>query len=227
MEAIFVTGTDTNVGKSTICAGLLKMLHGGQTAGRNAVRYWKPVQTGTLVSDDTTSIAALSGCPSECFWDPIYRFPEPISPYLCAKKWGKRISVETIAEAYQARKQPSSLTIVEGAGGVLVPLGDGVLQIDLMKKLGIPVLVVAEDRLGAINHSLLTIAQLKAVGLKMVGLVLTKSDETLGNREAIEAFGGVEVLAQLPPWADTHALIGQIVLHPRLRKLFGLSLVPV
>lgn len=221
MEGLFVAGTDTGVGKTTICAGLMKMLYGART-----VNYWKPVQTGTIVGDDTKDIQRLTEIPVENFWETKYSFAEPLAPAHAAKKWNKTIELSEIVSAYKSHKKKDTFVIIEGAGGVLVPLTQKHLQIDLMKALALPVLIVGEDRLGTINHTLLTLRACKEIGLEVAGVVLTKSVENFGNKESIEEFGDVEVLAQLAPWEDSKTLIGMVGGNARLREFFRLPPMP-
>jgi dethiobiotin synthetase len=221
MEGIFVVGTDTNVGKTTVSAGILKMLYGSKP-----VQYWKPIQTGTIVGDDTKDIQRITELPADCFWEPVYRFADPLAPAHAARKWNKTISIDEVFKAYQSQKKKDTFLIVEGAGGVLVPLSDDTLQIDLVKRLGLPVLVIAEDRLGAINHTLLTLRAFKELGIQVSGIVLTKSHENFGNKESIEQFGKIPVLSQLPPWEDSKALLAQVSCDNGLRKFFHLPPMP-
>src|SRR4051812_4109951 len=98
MDGIFVTGTDTGVGKTTVSAGLLALLH-----GKNAV-YWKPVQTGTVIGDDTEEVKALTEFGPESYMVPAYRFPDPVAPSIAAVKWKKPISMDTLLEEWKKRK---------------------------------------------------------------------------------------------------------------------------
>ena len=221
MEGVFVTGTDTGVGKTTFCAGLLKLIQ-----GTYKVRYWKPVQTGTIIGDDTNVIKELTQLNADFFVQPAYRFPDPVSPHMAAKKWGQEVDLETLKKAYTAAKATTDFMIVEGAGGLLVPLNDRVLQIDLIKAIGLPLLVVAEDRVGAINQTLLTLNAARAVGIEILGVVLTKTRKNLGNAEPIAQFGKVEILAEFDPSEDSRNVIAQVGGHEGLRKLFNVKSLP-
>lgn len=221
MDGIFVTGTDTGVGKTVISAGLLKLLH-----GTRGVCYWKPVQTGTIVGDDTQGVKALTGLPPECFAAPTYRFPEPLSPHMAAQKWNKRVELDVLVNQYKELKKSNRFLIVEGAGGILVPYNDKVLQIEFIKALGLPMLLVSEDRVGAINQTLLTINAARAAGLAIVGVILTKARRTLGNSDAIHEFGKVEILAEFDPTGDSRTIVGQVASNERLRNLLNLAGLP-
>jgi len=88
MDGIFVTATCTEVGKTTISAGLLRLMH-----GHRKVAYWKPIQTGTVIGDDTNDVKELTEFGKEYFLDPVYRLPETLAPYLAARAFGKKIDL--------------------------------------------------------------------------------------------------------------------------------------
>ncbi len=221
MESIFVTGSDTNVGKTIVSAGLLKLMHGFRK-----VCYWKPIQTGTIMSDDTNDVRTMVEYGPECFMEPVYRFPDPLAPRHAAQKWGKEIDVDLVVKTYQDRPDKDRFMIVEGAGGIEVPLNDKESQRSLIKKLGLPVLIVAEDRIGAINHTLLTIEAARRDGISILGVILSKAKGTYGNSESISHFGKVEVLAEFPPYEDSRSVVAQVSCHPRLREIFNVPPMP-
>ena len=198
-RGVFVTGTDTGVGKTVVCAALMHRYRSrgpGPDPGRSLVRYWKPVQTGIERADDTREVRRLGGCsPREILPDGV-RLRRPLSPHLAGRLSGVTISAATLLDAL-AREPPSSRWIVEGAGGALVPLNETELMTDLMVRLALPVLVVARSRLGTINHTLLTLEALEARSLAVAGVVMV-GGQNLENRRAIETYGGVEVIGELP-----------------------------
>lgn len=222
MDGIFVTGTDTGIGKTTVSAGLLKLLY-----GYKKVAYWKPVQTGTVIGDDTQDVRELTELPEAAYLTPEMRFVDPVAPYEAAKKWKQKIDIDLLAERFKQYNK-EGFVIVEGAGGLLVPLTETELQDALIKKLGLPVLIVAANQLGTINQTLLTIKQCRASGIEVLGVVLSRSGRFagLGNKESIERYGNVEVLAELPEQTDRRAVVGAVSAHPRLRKLFGVAELP-
>lgn len=223
MEGIFVTGTDTQVGKTTVSAGLLKLLHGSRK-----VSYWKPIQTGTVIGDDTQDVKLLTALEADVFLEPKYRFAEPIAPYLAAKQWGRSIDLGTIVEAFNQYKAEGRFILVEGAGGFLVPLTEKELQNELVKKLKLPVILVSPNKLGTINNTLLTVNALRADGIDVLGVILTKSRQAAGkgNAECIARYGGVSVLAEFDETSDRKTTVGQVSCHPDLRKLFNVSAIP-
>lgn len=221
MDGVFVTGVDTSVGKTAFCSGLLKLLYGTRKAC-----YWKPVQAGTIVSNDTEDAKSQTGLADEFFMDPLYRFAEPVVPYLAAKKWGKKIELEAFSKPFNAKRDAGYFVVVEGAGGLLVPFGENFLQLDLIKRLKLPVIFVAEDRVGSINQILLSLRVARDEGLSILGVVLTRSRRTFGNAECITHFGKVEILAEFDPAEDVKTLVAQIGGHSRLRDLFHVPSLP-
>lgn len=221
MDGVFITGIDTSVGKTTVAAGILKLMHGSRK-----VAYWKPVQTGTIVGDDTTDIKAATELGDDCFLEPVYRFADPVSPHYAAKKWGKTIEVEPIVKIFEQAKKDGKFLIIEGAGGLLVPFNEKELQLDLIKKLKLPVLLITTDRVGAINQTLLTLNMCRAEKVDVLGVVVTKSRGNLGNSEGIAHFGKVEIVAEFPPSEDMQSLLAQVAGHARLRKLFKVPPLP-
>jgi dethiobiotin synthetase len=160
------------------------------------LRYWKPVQTGIEQDDDTAEAIRLSGAPADSALDEGVRLPEPLSPHLSAARAGTVIHVATLFDL--ASRQPSgSRWIVEGAGGVLVPLNERELMIDLMVLLALPVVIAARSGLGTINHTLLTIEALRARALPIAGVVMV-GEPNEDNRIAIETRGSVAVVGELP-----------------------------
>ena len=179
MRGVFVTGTDTGVGKTVLSAALL--LRYPDAA------YWKPIQTGG--DDDTAEVHRLSG---GRVVDKGIRLPDPVSPHLAAQRAGLVINLD----ALQSRESNRAV-IVEGAGGVLVPVNESQLMADLMVKLDLPIIVAARSTLGTINHTLLTLEALRARSLKIAGVVII-GDRNSDNRAAIERYGKVSVLAEMP-----------------------------
>lgn len=171
MHGLFVTGTDTNVGKTVVSAVL---------AASRGWGYWKPIQTGP--ESDTAEVARLAGC---AVHDCGVRLPEPLSPHLAARLANTRIDLANFA-------RPKGDWIVEGAGGVLVPVNESDTMLDLMAMLGLPVVVAARTTLGTINHTLLTLAALRARGL-VVEKVVMVGDRNIENREAVKNYGKVDV----------------------------------
>lgn len=183
MTGVFVTGTDTGVGKTVLSAMLAKS---------RVWSYWKPVQTGTNQDDDTATVKRLAQCE---VWDRGVRLPEPVSPHLAAKLAGTHIEVSDVV----AMAPPQGKWIVEGAGGVLVPLNERETMVDLMVALGLPVVVAARSTLGTINHTLMTLEILRSRGLEIERVVMI-GDRNEENRAAISHYG--RVFVDVLPWME-------------------------
>jgi dethiobiotin synthetase len=185
MTGFFVTGTDTNVGKTVLSALLVSAL--------NAV-YWKPVQTGASEGTDRESVRLWAEVAEEQLPLERYRFYPPISPHLASREGGFQIALDD----FEFPEAPADRRwIVEGAGGVMVPLNERDLMRDLMQRIGFPVIVAARTALGTINHTLLTLAALREVQLPICGVALV-GNENIDNRRAIEHYGNVRVIGHIP-----------------------------
>ena len=178
---VFVTGTDTDAGKTVASAWLC--LHAGAD-------YWKPIQSGHPPDRDADVVARLSGA---------HVHPErhllraPLSGHDAAKLEGKRIDLDDFR--LPATSRP---LVIEGAGGVLVPINESATTLDLIERLGAPVIIAARSTLGTINHTCLTLMALRARHVPVLGVVLSGPLNS-GNRAGIEHFGNVKILAELPP----------------------------
>ena len=199
-RGIFVTGTDTNVGKTAVSAALMVRYR-----DEVSLKYWKPIQTGIEHDDDSAEVARLAGvaarkgppCTEEIL-DTGVRLPHPVSPHLAAHLAGTRITVRSLVETiHTAHGEAKPRWIVEGAGGMLVPINERETMADLMRALDLPVLIAARSTLGTINHTVLTIEGLRRRMLRVAGVVMV-GDPNDENRLAIEKYGAAEVIAQMP-----------------------------
>ncbi|MBF0310067.1 MAG: dethiobiotin synthase [Magnetococcales bacterium] len=180
----FVTGTDTGVGKSVAAAWLVRELDGD---------YWKPVQCGLEDGEgDGERVARLAGVAGERIHPERYRLNLPRSPHEAAAREGITIRLSDFVLPQSVRP-----LVVEGAGGVLVPLNDHDFMVDLMRHLGLPVALVARTALGTINHTLLSLEALRRRGVEVAGVILN-GDPDVDNRAAICRYGQVEVLGEIP-----------------------------
>jgi dethiobiotin synthetase len=181
----FVTGTDTGVGKTVVSALLCAAL--------NAL-YWKPIQTGTDEGTDREAVMHIAEIPESQTLPEAYTFPPPVSPNLAAARAGVKIKMEKLAIPEEAAKKS---IVVEGAGGVLVPINAKQFMLDLIANLKLPVILAARSSLGTINHSLLSLAALESAGVSVRGVVLI-GDPNRDNREAIEKYGHTKVVGEIP-----------------------------
>jgi dethiobiotin synthetase len=191
MNGFFVTGTDTGVGKTVLSALLVAALDG---------MYWKPVQTGAIEGTDRNSVRLWAACPEERLLPERYCFDPPVSPHLAAREAGVRIALDTFEFPAPQGDRPC---IVEGAGGAMAPLNEHDLMLDLMRRLGLPVVVAARTSLGTINHTLMTLAALRTAHLDVRGVVLIGA-ENIENRRAIEHYGRVRVIGHIPVLERIH-----------------------
>lgn len=201
----FITGTDTAVGKTTVSSLLCAAL--------DAI-YWKPIQTGTREGTDRATVMRLANLPRSRTLPETYRFSPPVSPHLAAQRARVRIELRKIRLPQAA---PHENLIVEGAGGALVPINSTELMTDLMSHLGLPVLLVARTTLGTINHTLLSIAALRAAHLDVRGVILSGKPNR-ENRRAIEHYGKIEVLGAVPPLNKMNRAIFREIFRRHFRR---------
>ena len=182
MQGYFVTGTDTNVGKTIAAAWAMLHLEAD---------YWKPAQSGLEPPTDTQIIQQITELPKERFHIETYRLTQPLSPHEAAKRDG----VEIEMEKFQIPQTGRAL-IVEGAGGLMVPLGKDNLVIDLIGQLGLPSILVCRSGLGTINHTLLSLEAMRAREVSIAGIIISGS-KMPHNRQAIEEYGRVPIIAEI------------------------------
>jgi dethiobiotin synthetase len=180
---IIVTGTDTGVGKTVFAAAL---------AGALGATYWKPIQAGLLEETDRQAVLRLSGLSEERLLPEAYRLKTPASPHLAAEIEGITIDPETLV-----LPNTSGPLIVEGAGGLLVPLTREVAYIDVIAGWRAPVVLCARTTLGTINHSLLSIEALRTRGIPLLGIVFI-GDESAESERIIVEMGHARRLGRLP-----------------------------
>ncbi|WP_319764847.1 dethiobiotin synthase [Maridesulfovibrio sp.] len=203
----FITGTGTDVGKTVVTAGLARFF---MKSGRSILPI-KPVQSGAVVRDDGTldspdgDVYLAAGAVWDIDRQCPYIFEPPTSPHLAAKMAGVELDPAVIAAKVREREEDGFL-LVEGAGGIMVPLSEDASMLNLMKELGYPVILVIENKLGCINEALLSIAALQQSGLEISGLVMTSphmpAPEEFGMAEEnvrfIEKISEVKVIASIP-----------------------------
>ncbi len=190
MKGVFITGTDTEVGKTIASACLMCALRNHEN-----ICYWKPVQTGIEEDNDTEMVRNLASCSVEEIHENGIRLEKPLSPHLSARLADVEITIEKILDCNKSNDK--KFYIVEGAGGILVPLNEKDLMIDLMQKLNLPTVIVSRSVLGTINHTLLTIESLRNQNIEILGVIMN-GEPNLENRKAIEHYGKVSVLAEMP-----------------------------
>ena len=186
MRDLFVTGTDTGVGKTLLSALLVAALD---------LDYWKPIQTGAAEGTDRQTVLRCAGIAAERAYPEAYIFDPPLSPHLAAELKGVKIEIERIR-----RPTTSKRLVIEGAGGVLVPINSKLFMVDLARHLQTSVVVASRTALGTINHTLLTIAAVREAELEITGVVMI-GKENKENHRAVERYGHVPVVGWIP-WLD-------------------------
>jgi dethiobiotin synthetase len=203
MRGLFVTATDTGVGKTEVACALLRL---ARAAGVDAIGM-KPAESGLVAGELADSERLRAACgdaePLEAICP--YRFSAPLAPAVAARVEGRTVSFERVLEAARALAGRHETVLVEGAGGLLVPLTDRESFADLALALGLPALVVARAGLGTVNHVALTIEALRARGIPLAGVVLNRTgaadDPSVPfNAAEIARVTGCEPIATLP-WA--------------------------
>jgi len=182
-KRIVITGTDTGIGKTVFSAGLAGLLDGF---------YWKPVQSGLDGETDSEVVARLAGLPSGRVLPEAYRLQSPLSPHRSAEIDG--VSIEAADLSVPAVPGP---LVIEGAGGLMVPLNRQTRFIDIFEQWQLPVILCARTALGTINHTLLSIEALRARSIPLIGIAFI-GDEVADTQRTIVEFGGVPQLGRLP-----------------------------
>ena len=200
MNGFFVTGTDTDVGKTLVSSWLLTQIDAS---------YWKPVQAGVTPETNSSVVRRLAEIDPDRILPEAYVLPEAIAPHEAARRAGIAIDMAKFVPPVSDR-----LLVVEGAGGLMVPLTDTAYVIDLAAELHLPVILVARSTLGTINHTLLSLEAIRRRGLPLAGVVIN-GPETPHNRAAIERYGQVEVIAEIP-WLDVVNRSTLLAIEPEL-----------
>jgi dethiobiotin synthetase len=183
MSILVVTGTDTGIGKTVFAAAL---------AGALGAHYWKPIQAGVDPEGDKETVAALSGLAPDRILPEAYRLATPASPHLAARIDGVEIALDRLA-----LPRVDGPLVVEGAGGVLVPISETLTMADLFAHWSQPVILCARTALGTINHSLLSVEALRARNVPIAGIAFI-GDAHDENERIIPRLAGVRALGRLP-----------------------------
>lgn len=205
-KGLFITGTDTGVGKTLIAGAIAKIL---SQSGRK-IGVFKPVATGCkktkngLVSRDAEFLAHCAGSKFSLEIINPVKFRIPAAPFACQKAENKKVDFGRIKAAYRQIRQNCDFVIIEGIGGVKVPITDKLDVLGLAKFFKLPVIIVARSKLGTINHTLLTIDAVRRAGLLLAGVIINGYDETTKNyaektnAEIIKKLGKVKIIAVVP-----------------------------
>lgn len=208
-RGVFITGTDTGIGKTHASAALIHALRdqGLRVAGM------KPIASGCEdgVAEDAQLLAAASGLELPARWVNPIRFDPPIAPHIAAAQAGRPIRLAPCLRAWQKLAERADVVVVEGVGGWYVPLGPRLMLAELPKRLQLPVILVVGLRLGCINHALLSTAAIRADGCRLIGWIGNQIDPEMAvrseNISALKQRLGAPLLGLLPwqPEADARA----------------------
>jgi len=223
---LFVTGTDTGVGKTLITAALAAALRarGIDVGVMKPIETGCPTRRGRLLPLDALTLREASGSRDSLDLINPYRFRDPLAPMVAAERSGRRIDIGRLEEQFSRLAGRHAVVLVEGAGGLLVPIGEETSFLDLSARLRLPLLVVIGSRLGALNHTRLTVEVALHARLPVAGAILNhpNADRSLARRTNLSAlrrllpipiFGEIPHLAHVgpqPPWR-----------HPRLQRILG------
>jgi len=206
LHSILVTGTDTAVGKTVVACAIVHALRQAE----RRVGVWKPVETGwdsttAEHASDAARLRAASGLEEPLDAICSYRLRAPLAPAVAARLEGVSIDATSLRRACRQRANGTDLTVVEGAGGLLVPIAGQMTYVDLARDLGLALVIVAANRLGVINHTALTARVALDEGVPVIGFILndahprTVPDVSADtNRDAICELTGLTCLGELP-----------------------------
>ncbi len=183
--AYFITGTDTDVGKTYIASALIKHFckQGLLTVGMKPVAAGAELVNGRLLNSDVTELIKAGNVDADLALINPYVFAPAIAPHIAAGQAGVSVSLDNIQQAFDVLKAKADVVVVEGAGGFRVPINRQETMADLAVKLNLPIILVVGVRLGCINHALMTAGSIRAAGLNLVGWVANRIDP---NMPAIE-----------------------------------------
>jgi len=182
-QPIFISGIDTGIGKTLVSAILTEKLNAD---------YWKPIQSGDLDKSDTLKVKSLITNKVTQFFPEAYALTQPFSPHKSAALDKVTINLENIV-----LPKTDNQLIIEGAGGLMVPLNDNFLIIDLIKQLNARVILVSKHYLGSINHTLLSLYALKKYGIPVMGIVFN-GDKDIYSKSYILDYSEAADLGQIP-----------------------------
>jgi dethiobiotin synthetase len=202
VSGVFVTGTDTGVGKTVVACALAERLR----ARGLDVGVMKPIETGVGPQGPLDAIALAEAAAVDDAIELVcpVRLALPAAPQVAARQEGREVDVAAIRSVYDALRARHALMVVEGAGGLLVPIGAGYAMADLARDLGLPLVVVASGRLGTINHTLLTLEACSTRRLPVAGVVVSHgaiplSSSDGANLEALREALGERLVGEIPP----------------------------
>lgn len=222
-HGLFVTGTDTGVGKTLVACALLHAhaKRGLRVAGMKPVAAGAEFKNGVLINDDVEQLIAASNVEAPRAWVNPYCFALPIAPHIAAEIEKKDIDIKHLCECHSSLAALAEVVVVEGAGGFCVPLGDSATSADLAWQLALPVVLVVGMRLGCLNHALLSAEAIRTRGLTLAGWVANHIDRDMAyadeNVAALRARLNAPLLARIAHGGalapNAAAIAAQFALH--------------
>ncbi len=203
-KKLFVTGTDTDIGKTVVSSILVSGLQ---------AEYWKPIQAGRDPISDTEFVKKATGLPDSHFHKESFDLTEPMSPHAAAEIDGVSIGFDDIHEPETSRDH----LVIEGAGGLIVPINDDQYVIDLIAHFGYSALLVAKSGLGTLNHTLLSLEAMRNRNIPIFGVVLV-GERHDSNEKAIIKYGKIQRLFRLPTIPDINPTSVKEAFHSSLKK---------
>ncbi len=192
MTKLIITGTDTDIGKTMFSAALML----GLESANKSPHYWKPVQSGIIDGVDTKTVQEITRLPKDRFLPERYILSEPLSPHRSAEIDNTKIDVKDLQKTSSIPEYDGTL-IIEGAGGLMVPLTRENLLINLFKSWNIPLVLCARTGLGTINHTLLSLEAIWSRNIPLKGIVFI-GEENEDNIRTIKEFSKVKILGHMP-----------------------------
>lgn len=190
MKSIFITGTGTGIGK-TICSAVL-------AEALNA-DYWKPIQAGYEEGTDAGTVRSLLSNNKTVIHPEVYKLALPASPHISARAENTCLDTDRIAEVHAELSRNNDFLLIEGAGGIMVPLNDKEFVIDLIRKLDASVIIISRNYLGSINHSLLTAMALEKYKIPVIGWIF--NDHFMDYEDELVRWTGIPKIGSLP-WQE-------------------------
>lgn len=228
MKGLFVTGTDTDVGKTIITSGIAAVLKEKQVD----IGVYKPLLSGISrehPESDTSLLKEGSQTPLTHEQVTPFEFKEPLAPYVAGKLEGRFIYLKDVLNHWNQIKEKHHYFLVEGAGGISVPLGPNFLVSDLITALDLPTIIVARPNLGTINHTFLTVKYAQSLGIKVAGIIINGKTSEFDlaeqtNPDVIEKQCGVPILAITPGLEDINieAIKQMIIDHLDVSKIINI-----
>ena len=208
-RGIFVAGTDTGVGKTVVAAGLTRLAweKGLRVLAVKPIETGCPIRSGELYPEDGAFLARATDGDLTLDECAPSRFSLPASPYRAAAMEGKRLKVDDLVEHVLALAEGADLTVVEGAGGLLVPIEERLMMIDLIERLGYPVILVSRSALGTMNHTLLSLEALAKREIDTLGVILSRTSSQRGPEEEFTPRDLTRLVGEIPlavlPYLET------------------------